>query len=197
MSSISTGTFPYTLAHVSQLLGLEESAVLGLCRTLGIRPHHESLDEGPGGSIFFGMKDFDLLKKAAAVQKEARRENRESLVYAREQLPAGIQPAAPQTTSKVTYGSAALRAPGMARADLSLIVDAVSNAKENILRDLSQLLDDKLSGLDEVVVELIRSKSENDALREEVRRLEENQNELQMKLSKFKPAAFGFYRKDN
>lgn len=86
--------------------------------------------------------------------------------------------------------------PTLSKTDISQLVETVSHAKESILKDLSQLIDDKLAGVDELVVELIRSKSENDALREEIRRLEDARLYFEGELSKFRPAAFGFFRKD-
>jgi hypothetical protein len=81
--------------------------------------------------------------------------------------------------------------------NLAMIVEAVSHAKEGILKDLSRLLDDKLAGLDEVVVELIRCKSENDTLKEKLKAALDEKETLRHELSKFKPVQFGFYRKSN
>lgn len=81
--------------------------------------------------------------------------------------------------------------------NLAMIVEAVSHAKEGILKDLSRLLDDKLAGLDEVVVELIRCKSENDTLKEKLKAALDEKESLRHELSKFKPVQFGFYRKVN
>ena len=75
------------------------------------------------------------------------------------------------------------------------MVEAVSQVKEGILKDLSRLLDDKLSGLDEVVVELIRCKSENDSLKKKLDDAVRSKETLEHELSRFKPVQFGFYRK--
>jgi hypothetical protein len=79
--------------------------------------------------------------------------------------------------------------------DVSMIVETVTSAKESILADLGRILDDKLAGLDELVVELIRSKTENDALKDEIKKLENNVEEAAAESAKYKPTAFGFYRK--
>lgn len=188
MSSLSTDAFPYTITYVCEQLGLDEPRILSLCKTLGIEPHrHERT-----GQLFFGIKDVERLQAAAAGPSSGggtdagqglHRSPGSALASAKQQAYSSV----PQRASS---GS------NLSRADLSAIVESVSNAKEEILRDLSQLLDDKLSGLDEVVVELIRSKSENDTLREALKREEESRALLEAELSKFKPAAFGFYRKE-
>jgi hypothetical protein len=186
MNSLSTEAFPYTLGYVCELLSLDETKVTALCKTLEVLPYRDERT----GSLYFNQQTLALLKKAADAEKKMSHQ---------EQLPQTTQATAMMTATRNAYSSVPQRSggTGLSRTDLSLIVDSVSNAKEGILRDLSQLLDDKLSGLDDVVVELIRSKSENDTLREELKRIEENQLHLQAELSKFKPAAFGFYRKES
>ena len=76
-----------------------------------------------------------------------------------------------------------------------MIIEAVSQAKENILNDLSRLMDEKLEGMDEVVVELIKCKSENETLKQKLKLINEENNYLKAELSKFKAIKFGLYRK--
>lgn len=180
MHPLSTDAYPYTITYVCELLGLDEPRVLAMSKAVGVQPHRDIAT----GRIQFSVQDLEQLRKA-------------TMPDARNPLVANTPSA--MTPGKAAYASVPQRAAtggGMSRGEISVIVDAVSNAKEGILRDLSQLLDDKLAGLDEVVVELIRSKSENDTLRDEIKRLAESRDHLQMELARFKPAAFGFYRKE-
>ena len=78
---------------------------------------------------------------------------------------------------------------------ITVMVEAVSQVKESILKDLAHLLDDKLAGLDEVVVELIRCKSENDSLKKRLNDAVRARESLEQELGRFKPVQFGFYRK--
>ena len=80
--------------------------------------------------------------------------------------------------------------------NLNAIVEAISNSKEHILNEVSRLLDDKLSGLDEVVVELIRSKAENDSLRQKLATTTKEREALKVELASFKPFQFGLYKKE-
>jgi hypothetical protein len=75
------------------------------------------------------------------------------------------------------------------------VVQAISHSKEYILNEMSRLLDDRLAGLDEVVVELIRTKSENDALRSKINTLSREKQALLDEVESFKPVQFGFYKK--
>ncbi len=184
MNPMSTDAFPYTMAYLCELLHTEEAKILNLCNRLGIHPHRNERT----GHLFFGIKDVETLQKAFEDEKLG--------LAPRSAESTALQTGPQLTPARGGYASAQ-RSVALSRADLSGIVESVSNAKEEILRDLSQLLDDKLSGLDEVVVELIRSKSENDSLRDEIKRLEESREQLRAELDKFKPAAFGFYRKED
>jgi hypothetical protein len=92
----------------------------------------------------------------------------------------------PSRSSSLTTGG---------KENLAVIVEAVSHAKEGILKDISRLLDEKLDGLDDVVVELIRCKSENDSLKQKLKTAIEENDHLRSELSKFKSVQFGFYRK--
>jgi hypothetical protein len=78
---------------------------------------------------------------------------------------------------------------------ISSVVEAITHSKEYILNEMSRLLDDRLAGLDEVVVELIRTKSENDALRTKINTLSKEKQELVDEVESFKPVQFGFYKK--
>lgn len=187
---MSTETFPYTLQDAERLLSADKERLVALCNTLGIQLYRNERT----GNLHLKLQDFDKLQQALnppdeipAVPATLPQKPAQSAVTA-------SSPALPQKSySSMPQRSAA---GGGGKTDLSVIVDTVSNVKEGILKELSQLLDDKLSGLDDIVVELIRSKSENDNLREELKRLEQNQHQLQIELTKFKPAAFGFYRKE-
>ena len=55
------------------------------------------------------------------------------------------------------------------------------------------VLDEKLDGMDEVVVELIRAKTENENLRNKLNELNRENFELKTRLNSFKSVGFGFY----
>jgi len=103
-------------------------------------------------------------------------------------------------TVSSAYGSRSLAASASSSStsaadSITVMVEAVSQVKESILKDLAHLLDDKLAGLDEVVVELIRCKSENDSLKKRLNDAVRARESLEQELGRFKPVQFGFYRK--
>lgn len=209
MTSLTTEDFPYTIGYVMELLSLEERELMTFVQVLGLSPRK---DEKTGRTIFT-HRDIEQLKKANDMKKHgedleviARQlGGKPSAVKAvtsptmaaasslKNETPSALTPAAnyPSNVAAGTPTSASLQPSG----NITMMVEAVSQVKEGILKDLGRLLDDKLAGLDEVVVELIRCKSENDSLKkkldEAIRAKELSEHEL----SRFKPVQFGFYRK--
>lgn len=114
----------------------------------------------------------------------------------------GSQPATPMTVTPPVnpkpmqaQSSSQTTSVSTNRDALAMMVETVSQVKEGILKDLSRMLDDKLSGLDEVVVQLIRAQSENESLKKKIDELTHRNNELEQEVESFKPVQFGFYKK--
>ena len=69
-------------------------------------------------------------------------------------------------------------------------------AMENNLSDkIAKVIDEKLEGMDEVVVELIRCKTDNETLRQKIVDLNKEVYQLKNKLNSYKPVGLGFYVK--
>ena len=67
---------------------------------------------------------------------------------------------------------------------------------ENKLSDrISKVIDEKLEGMDEVVVELIRCKTDNETLRQKIIDLNKEIYQLKNDLNTYKPVGLGFYKK--
>lgn len=78
------------------------------------------------------------------------------------------------------------------------IMNILSSLKEmeNSLSDrISKVIDEKLEGMDEVVVELIRCKTDNETLRQKIIDLNKEIYQLKNDLNAYKPVALGFYKK--
>ncbi len=183
--------FPYTLGYVKELLRVDESVLLSYVQALGLNPRLDTIT----GQQIFTHRDVELLKKAIQLKDKGTPTPLDGLVPS--DMPTDIQPpasmqapAASRTITTPTGTSVVTN-----RENIAVIIEAVSQAKEGILKDLSRLLDDKLSGLDEVVVELIRAKSENDSLRQKLHAALADADALRDEVSRFKPVQFGFYRK--
>ena len=60
---------------------------------------------------------------------------------------------------------------------------------------MTKLIDEKLEGMDDVVLELVRCKTENENLKNKVNELNKENFKLKNILSSFKPLFAGFYIK--
>lgn len=67
---------------------------------------------------------------------------------------------------------------------------------ENKLSDrIAKVIDEKLEGMDEVVVELIRCKTDNETLRQKIIDLNKEIYQLKNDLNAYRPVGLGFYKK--
>lgn len=161
---------PYTVTQVSKLLKMDEKAIQQYCKELPIRPKRDLRS----GAAMFSRQDIDVLKKAR------------ELHAAGETLPA---------IAKQLNKPNALTERVASKSDIAVILETITQSKENILEDITKLIDEKLEGMDEVVVELIKCKSENETLKQKVKLLNEENIILKSELNKYKQIKFGFYYK--
>lgn len=191
-----------------ELLGLDERELMSYVQVLGLSPRKDD----KSGRVIFTHRDIETLKKAREMKKHG-----EDLASISRQLGGPAQgavsmpkntmvktaagPKADELPSYIASSSGQPTRSGQSgtmmggKDNITSMVEAVSQVKEGILKDLSRLLDDKLSGLDEVVVELIRCKSENDSLKKKLDEALRSKEVLELELSRFKPVQFGFFRK--
>ncbi|WP_303673466.1 MerR family transcriptional regulator [Vampirovibrio chlorellavorus] len=204
MTPLTTDDFPYTLSYVMELLGLEERELMSFVQTLGLSPRKDEKT----GRVIFTHRDIEAIKKARELKKSGElTEGLAQPVSINKMVPGQNTAASAEEdtispTGKSGYmspmsggSSQSLRNATSGKDNITVMVEAVSQVKEGILKDLSRLLDDKLSGLDEVVVELIRCKSENDSLKKKLDEAVRAKETLEYELSRFKPVQFGFFRK--
>ncbi len=75
------------------------------------------------------------------------------------------------------------------------LLETLSNMENNITESMSKLIDEKLEGMDDVVLELVRCKTENENLKNKVNELNKENFKLKNILNSFKPLVCGFYVK--
>ena len=75
------------------------------------------------------------------------------------------------------------------------ILSSLKEMEENLSDKISKVIDEKLEGMDEVVVELIRCKTDNETLRQKVIDLNKEIYQLKNSLNSYKPVGLGLYRK--
>ena len=78
---------------------------------------------------------------------------------------------------------------------ISQIIDTLKEIEKSITSSITSVLDEKLDGLDDVVMELIRVKSENETMRFKINELNKENYRLKKEINSFKKVPFGFYTK--
>ena len=75
------------------------------------------------------------------------------------------------------------------------IQGSLKKLENSLIGKISDILSEKMDGFDEIIVELIRSKTENENLRQQVNDLNKQVFILRKELASYIPLPFGFYTK--
>lgn len=75
------------------------------------------------------------------------------------------------------------------------LLSTLESMEKNITESMSKIIDEKLDGMDEVVVELIRCKTENETLRQKINELNKENYHLKNSIKNYKPVGLGLYIK--
>ncbi len=75
------------------------------------------------------------------------------------------------------------------------LLETLNKMENNITTSMTKLIDEKLEGMDDVVLELVRCKTENENLKNKVNELNKENFKLKNVLNSFKPLMCGFYIK--
>ena len=75
------------------------------------------------------------------------------------------------------------------------LLERLNSIEDNITNSMTKIIDEKLDGMDDVVLELVRCKTENENLKNKVNELNKENFKLKNILNSFKPLVAGFYIK--
>lgn len=75
------------------------------------------------------------------------------------------------------------------------LLSTLEAMEKNITDSMSKIIDEKLDGMDEVVVELIRCKTENETLRQKINELNKENYHLKNTVKSYSPIGLGLYIK--
>lgn len=76
------------------------------------------------------------------------------------------------------------------------ILTSLQEMETKLSDKIAKVIDEKLEGMDEVVVELIRCKTDNETLRQKIVDLNKEVYQLKNDLNTYKPIGLGLYRKN-
>jgi hypothetical protein len=191
-SSTVASQLPYTLNYLQEALQCDEQELMTLASALQLEPHNEP----DANQLAFTYREAQILRKGMELYRRGESLKSIQSFFGSERqkdLAPKTEDLAVSPHERLQTNATVLRTGG--NSNLAVVVEAVANARNDILTDVARLMDDKLAGLDEVVVELIRTKAENDTLKAKLTALEADLEDAENDLAQFKPTGFGFYRK--
>ena len=152
---------------VRRLLNADNKEIVELCKKTSVTPK-----KNKSGQIYFSIDEVRKLKNAK-FSVIGRRNNMTDIK--KETLPAVTKP----NSQAVVNG----------------LLDTLSKMENNITSSMTRIIDEKLEGMDDVVLELVRCKTENENLKNKVNDLNKENFKLKNILNSFKPLVAGLYIK--
>lgn len=183
------------------ILNSDIEHVVALCKKACLKPKTDSL-----GNAYFTKDDVDVLKKMKELYTQAQniQTNKEETVAKTIIEPAkGENLNLDNPNKKINFLEKAKN-----RMKSDTMLSAISAAhpvaqlnnkldvmEKNLIQKMGEILSEKMDGFDEIIVELIRAKTENENLRQQVNSLNKQVFILKNELASFKQLAFGIYTK--
>ncbi len=153
--------------EVRRLLNIDNKEIVELCKKTSVSPKRNKL-----GQVYFSV---DEVKKLKSAKSSLLTGNGIRKMNKNEALPVMTKP----NSQAVVNG----------------LLETLNKMENNITSSVTKLIDEKLEGMDDVVLELVRCKTENENLKNKVNELNKENFKLKNILSSFKPLFAGFYIK--
>lgn len=196
---LQTKTQNFSVETVRNLLGLDNKGIAKLCAQVSLMPKKDTQ-----GRTYFTKDDVEILRRIKNVNEhQAKTVKRSTQNLQQVQQPQQSQKAYATVPMKKTSVQNQLQAHSAAAsaAAIDRICTSLSSMETSITGKISDIIDkkleEKLDGMDEVVVELVRCKTENETLRYKMNELNKEVYNLKNELSKYKSVGLGLYLKKN
>ena len=151
--------------EVRKLLNIDNKEIVELCKKTSVTTKKDQK-----GQIYFSVDEVKKLRNAkSAVVTEMKNSEKKAT------LPVMTKP----NSQAVVNG----------------LLETLNKMENNITTSMTKLIDEKLEGMDDVVLELVRCKTENENLKNKVNELNKENFKLKNVLNSFKPLMCGFYIK--
>ena len=154
-----------TPQEVRTILKADNKEIVDLCKKASIRPRKNAK-----GHTYFSYDEVKNLRKVQAQVKGA--------------VTSPVAVSAPVAVSS-SSNSAAVRS----------ILSTLQDLEVKLSNKIAAVIDEKLEGMDDVVVELIRCKTDNETLKQKIVDLNKEVYQLKNELNSYKPVGLGFYKK--
>ena len=181
------------------ILDSEIEEVVTLCKKACLKPKTDSM-----GNAYFTKDDVDMLRKMKELYSQSQNiQNNEKATNSVIEVANNEEITLDNPNKKINFLQKAKD-----RVKSETLLTTVNNAhpvvqlnnkletlENNLVNRMSELLSEKMDGFDEIIVELIRAKTENENLRQQVNSLNKQVYILKNELATFNPIAFGLYTK--
>ncbi|MBQ7449991.1 hypothetical protein IJS77_01125 [bacterium] len=161
----------YTPKMLRDIFDTDNSGISSLCREARLIPKKDL-----SGNTYFTKHDVQTLKKINELHSKNSILADELMMSSSKELPMPVSAAALDET-------------------FNKLNDRFEMFQKTIEEKISTVIDEKLDGMDEVVVELIRCKTENETLRFKMNELEKLNYSLKNQISSYKNIGFNLYVK--
>ena len=158
-----------TPQEVRTILKADNKEIVDLCKKAAIRPRKNAK-----GHTYFSYEEVKNLRK---IQNQLRTNMTNPI------------------TSKVNAPVVASSLQGSNPVAVKGILTALQDMEAKLSDKIAKVIDEKLEGMDDVVVELIRCKTDNETLKQKIVDLNKEVYQLKNELNSYKPVALGFYKK--
>ncbi len=173
------------------ILNSDIEEVVKLCKKACLKPKTDSM-----GNAYFTKSDVDTLKKI----KELYSKTQEIQENTQKNINNEIEITNPN--KKINFLT---KAKNRIKNETNLQIASthptfhiqaqIEKLEKNLISKINEILSEKMDGFDEIIVELIRAKTENENLRQQVNTLNKQVFILKNELASFNPLPFGFYTK--
>ncbi|MBQ8458791.1 hypothetical protein IJ541_01665 [bacterium] len=158
-----------TPQEVRTILKADNKEIVDLCKKASIRPRKNAK-----GHTYFSYDEVKNLRKIQSQVKNA-----------------VTNPVAVRTPAMVGAGASSQSSSAAVRS----ILVTLQELEAKLSNKIAKVIDEKLEGMDDVVVELIRCKTDNETLKQKIVDLNKEVYQLKNELNSYKPVALGFYKK--
>lgn len=199
--------YPDEIVSAGQLLRILDSdarEISTLCQKACLKPKKDGF-----GNIYFSKGDVDVLRKVKELYEHTKRlqdernqepiadnsntvrENKLRLKSKIENKITDLDEQAENFLAPKLPSKPEMVVPSVQ----STIIRKIDSMENNVITKITDVLSEKLDGLDEVIVELIKAKTENETLRQKINELNKENFTLKSENASFKSVGLGLYVK--
>ena len=174
--------------------------VVKLCKKACLKPKTDSM-----GNAYFTKSDVDTLKKIKELYSKSKEIQEMNSTSVENKIELNEDKKSEEITNPDKKINFLTKAKNRIKSETVLPMSSshplfnlqaqMERFENNLVAKMSEILSEKMDGFDEIIVELIRAKTENENLRQQVNTLNKQVFILKGELASFNPLPFGLYTK--